>query len=120
MSNSNINICHTDRSEMCFSDCAAMLLLPLFLIPSVLQLLVHGIHAKCAIGDADENAQWISSNGRLKNRGDVDLDNDNDYFHFQASCLENLENGKVDEFCNCTFTNSKLQIIHYQSLKLIF
>jgi hypothetical protein len=104
---------------MCFSDCAAMSMLPLILIPFVLQLLAHGINTECAIGDIDENTQWINSNGRLKNHDDINLDIDNDYFDFQASCLENLENDKVDEFCNCTFTNSKLQIIHYQSLKLI-
>jgi hypothetical protein len=107
---------------MCFSDCAAMSMLILFLIPYVLQFLVYGTNAECAIGNADENAQWINSNGRLKirdNEANPEIGND-DYFLFQASCSENLEYDEVDEFCNCTFTNSKLQIIHYQSLKLMF
>lgn len=105
---------------MCFSDCAAMSMLPLFLIPFVLQLLAHGNNAECALGDAGKNAKWINSNGRLKNRNNVSTDIDDDYFHFQASCLENLEKDIVDEYCNCTFINSKLQIVHYQPLKLTF
>jgi hypothetical protein len=87
-----------------------MSMLPLFLIPFVLQFLVYGTNAGCAIGDADENAQWISSDGRLKNQdNDVYLDIIKyDNFLFQASCSENLEYDEVDELCNCTFTNSKL------------
>lgn len=107
---------------MWFSDCAAMSMLPLFLIQFVLQFMVNGTNAECAIGNANENAEWINSNGHLKIRdNDANLDiGSDDYFMFQASCSENLEYGEVDEFCNCTFTNGKVQIIHYQSLKLIF
>jgi hypothetical protein len=113
MSNGNIILYFViqNKAQCFFSDCAAMSMLPLFLIPFVLQFLVHGTNAECAIGDADENAQWINSNGRLKNHdndGNQASDND-DYFLFQAFCSENIEYDEVDEICNCTFTNSKLQ-----------
>jgi hypothetical protein len=106
---------------MCFSDCAAMLMLPLFLISFTLQFLVHGANTECAIGDADENTKWINSDGRLRNHDndvspDTDTDTD-DYFFFQAFCSENLEYDDFDELCNCTFTNSKLQIIKHNFFK---
>lgn len=98
--------------NICFSDCAAMSMLPLFVLLFLLHFLLHGANAKCAIGDADENAKWINSNGRLKihdNDNTPDTDGD-DYFLIQASCPENLDYDDMDEVCNCTFTNSKLQI----------
>jgi hypothetical protein len=100
------------KSTMCFSDCAAMSMLPLLLLLFLLHFLLHGANAKCAIGDADDNAKWINSDGRLKNHDNgisPDTDSD-DYFLFQASCSEDLDYDDLDEFCNCTFTNSKLQI----------
>jgi hypothetical protein len=95
---------------MCFPDCAAMSMLPLFLIQFVLQFLVHGTNAECAIGKVNENARWINSNGRLKNYdSNVSLDVENDYVLFQATCSERPDYDDFDESCNCTFTNSKLQ-----------
>jgi hypothetical protein len=88
-----------------------MSMLQLFLIQSVLQFLVYGTKAECAIGDANENAKWINSNGRLKrvdSHGDLDDEND-DYFFFQATCSERPDYDDFEEMCNCTFTNSKLQ-----------
>ncbi|KDR17394.1 Relaxin receptor 2 [Zootermopsis nevadensis] len=85
-----------------------MSMLPLFVLLFLLHFLLHGANAKCAIGDADENAKWINSNGRLKihdNDNTPDTDGD-DYFLIQASCPENLDYDDMDEVCNCTFTNS--------------
>jgi hypothetical protein len=95
---------------MCFPDRAAMLMLPLLLIQFVLQFLVHGSNAECAIGSVNENARWITSNGRLKNYdSDISLDaGKDDYFLFQATCTESNDYDDFDESCNCTFTNSKL------------
>lgn len=95
---------------MCFPDCTAMSMLQLFLIQFVLQFLVYGTNAECAIGDVNKNAKWIRSNGRLKHDdSDVDLDTENDYFLFQATCSERPNIDDFQELCNCTFTNSKLQ-----------
>jgi hypothetical protein len=90
-----------------------MSMLPLLLLPFLLHVLVHGINAECAIGNADENAKWINSDGRLKNCDyniNPDIESD-DYFLFQVSCSESLDYDDVEEFCNCTFTNSKLQTV---------
>jgi hypothetical protein len=86
-------------------------MLPLFLLQFVLQFLVYGINAECAIGDVNENAKWLNSNGRLKNyESDVSLDVENeDEFLFQAACSERRDHDDFDEFCNCTFSNSKLR-----------
>jgi hypothetical protein len=86
-------------------------MLQLFLIQFLLQFLVYGTNAECAIGNAYENAEWINSNGRLKNdESQVDLDDENDdYFRFQITCSERLDDDDFEEMCNCTFTNSKLQ-----------
>jgi hypothetical protein len=89
-----------------------MSMLPLFLLLFPLHFLLHGANAKCAIGDPGENAKWINSDGYLKNHNNgisPDIDND-DYFLLQASCSEDLDYDDVGEFCNCIFTNSKLQI----------
>lgn len=85
-----------------------MSMLPLFLLQFVLQFLVYGINAECAIGDVNENAKWLNSNGRLKNyESDVSLDVENeDEFLFQAACSERRDHDDFDEFCNCTFSNS--------------
>lgn len=86
-------------------------MLQLFLIQFVLQFLVYGINAECAIGDANENARWINSNGRLRHddsHGNLDNENDDNFF-FEATCSENPDYDDFEEVCNCTFTNSKLQ-----------
>jgi len=88
-----------------------MSMLQLFLIQFVLQFLVYGINAECAIGDANENARWINSNGRLRHddsHGNLDNENDDNFF-FEATCSENPDYDDFEEVCNCTFTNSKLQ-----------
>lgn len=82
-------------------------MLPLFLIQFVLQSLVYGTNAECAIGDVNKNTKWINSNGRLKYYDrDFNLDIENDYFLFQATCSERPDYDDNEEFCNCTFTNS--------------
>lgn len=83
-------------------------MLQLFLIQFVLQFLVYGINAECAIGDANENARWINSNGRLRHddsHGNLDNENDDNFF-FEATCSENPDYDDFEEVCNCTFTNS--------------
>ena len=95
---------------MCFPDCTAMSMLPLFLIQFVLQSLVYGTNAECAIGDVNKNTKWINSNGHLKYYDrDDNLVIENDYFRFQATCSEKPDYDDIEELCNCTFTKSKLQ-----------
>jgi len=96
---------------MYFPDCTAMSMLQLFLIQFVLQFLVYGTNAECAIGDVNKNANWIKSNGRLKYndiRIDRDAEND-DYLLLQVTCSERPDDDDSEELCNCIFTNSKLQ-----------
>jgi hypothetical protein len=98
-----------------------MSMLQLFLIQFMLQFLVYGTNAECAIGDANKNTKWIKSNGRFKHddsHGDLDDEND-DYFFFQATCSEKPNYDEFEEVCNCTFTNSKLQYSSISSPKYI-
>lgn len=96
---------------MCFPGCTAMSMLQLFLIQFMLQFLVYGTNAECAIGNVNENAKWIKPNGRLRHdESHVDLDSENDdYFFFQVTCSERPAYDDFKILCNCTFTNSKLQ-----------
>lgn len=83
-------------------------MLQLFLIQFVLQFLVYGTNAECAIGDVNKNANWIKSNGRLKYndiRIDRDAEND-DYLLLQVTCSERPDDDDSEELCNCIFTNS--------------
>jgi hypothetical protein len=96
---------------ICLPECAAMSMLQLLLIQFVLHFLVYGTNAECAIGDVKENTKWLNSHGHLRNYDrDVNLDVPNDdYFFFQANCSEKPDDDGFEVFCNCTFTNSKLQ-----------
>jgi hypothetical protein len=96
---------------ICLPESADMSMLQLFLIQFVLHFLVYGTNAECAIGDVKENTKWLNSNGHLKTY-DPNLkpeDKNDDYFFFHANCSERPDDDDFEEFCNCTFTNSKLQ-----------
>jgi hypothetical protein len=106
---------------MCFPDCTAMSMLQLFLFQFVLQFLVYGTNAECAIGDVNKNAKWIKSNGRLK-YDDIHVNRDaenDDYFLLQVTCSERHDDDDFKELCNCMLTNSKLQISSISSPKYL-